>query len=154
MTPDTPDALARLHAAAFTTDRPWSADEMRGLLDSPHVRLHSHPQGFALTRLILDEAELLTLAVDPAHRRRGIGAYLLTGWLDSLQGRAATAFLEVAADNTAARALYERHGFAVVSMRRAYYHRAAGPDADAVIMQRRFPCGQPPVSPLPNTESG
>ncbi|APE44306.1 ribosomal-protein-alanine acetyltransferase [Sulfitobacter alexandrii] len=150
----TPEALARLHAAAFSTDRAWSAAEIGSLLDSPHVRLHRDPHGFALTRLVLDEAELLTLAVDPAHQRRGIGARLLTDWLDSIAGRAATAFLEVAADNAAARALYDRHGFAVIGTRPAYYRRTVGPDADAVIMQRRFPRGHAPDSPPASTESG
>lgn len=140
----TPTALAQLHAAAFTTERPWSAHEIGGLLDDRHVILFPHPHGFALTRLILDEAELLTLAVDPAHRRQGIGDRLMTDWLAHLKDHAATAFLEVAADNAAALALYRRHGFAVVSTRRAYYRRAHMPDADAVIMQRRFPLGQPP----------
>lgn len=139
----TPDRLAQLHAAAFATERPWTAQEMGDLLHSPHVTLIDHPHGFALTRLIVDEAELLTLAVDPVHRRQGIADTLMTRWLNSLTGQAATAFLEVAADNTAARALYTRHDFSVISTRRAYYHRAGAPDADAVIMQRRFPRGQP-----------
>lgn len=139
----TPARLAELHAAAFTHERPWSADEMGGLLDSPHVTLLPHPHGFALTRLILDEAELLTLAVDPAQQRQGIGDSLMQTWLDQLESRAATAFLEVAADNTPARALYHRHGFAVISTRPAYYRRTQGPDADALIMQRCFPYGKP-----------
>lgn len=140
----TPDALARLHAAAFSTERPWSAHEIGSLLDSPHVTLIEHPNGFALTRLVVDEAELLTLAVDPAHQRQGIANALMDRWLLGLHGHASTAFLEVAADNTAARALYLRHGFDVISTRKAYYRRTHAPDADAVIMQRRLPLGQHP----------
>ncbi len=138
----TPARLAELHAAAFTHERPWSAPEMASLLDSPHVTLLPHPHGFALTRLILDEAELLTLAVDPAHQRQGIGDSLMQSWLDRLETRAATAFLEVAADNTPARTLYQRHGFAVISTRPGYYRRTPGPNADALIMQRYLPCGK------------
>lgn len=137
-----PEDLARIHAAAFARDRPWAAAEFRDLLQSPHVALIDHPNGFALTRLIADEAELLTLAVDPAFHRQGIARRLMQNWLGWLQGLTGTAFLEVAGDNTAARGLYAAHGFAVVSTRKAYYRRTNGPDADAVIMQRGFPYGQ------------
>lgn len=127
--------LARLHRAAFTVSRPWSAAEIDGLLDSPYVTLFRHSNGFALARLVAGEAELLTVAVDPAHHRKGIAEGLLRDWLTTLKDGAETAFLEVAADNAAAQALYGKLGFAEVARREGYYARAGAANADAVIMQ-------------------
>lgn len=141
----TPEKLADIHAAAFSVDRPWSAAEFADLLDNPFAQLITRPQGFALIRQIADEAELLTLAVDPAYQRQGIAHALMRDWLTPLETQQATAFLEVAADNAPARALYARHGFAQIATRPGYYRRAGAPAVDAVIMQRRFPRGQVPV---------
>lgn len=131
----TPAALAALHAAAFTTERSWSAQEFDDLLASPYVVVFTQPHGFALTRSIADESELLTLAVDSAHRRAGIASHLLHAWLHSISPTCKTAFLEVAADNTGAIALYERHGFAKIATRTGYYQRKDAPAADALIYQ-------------------
>jgi [ribosomal protein S18]-alanine N-acetyltransferase len=103
----TPADLARLHAACFTMPRPWGAAEFADLLASPLVFLVAEPAGFALGRAVADEAELLTLAVDPSARRQGSGRRLLTKFEAEAASRGATsAFLDVAAGNDAARALY------------------------------------------------
>ena len=74
----TPDALAALHRLCFTdTPRPWSAEEFRELLELPSTLFAVRPGGFALGRLAGLEAEVLTLAVHPAARRRGLGAALV-----------------------------------------------------------------------------
>lgn len=130
-----PEALARLHRAAFTMSRPWSAAEIADLLASSHVSLFSHAHGFALTRLVAGEAELLTVAVDPRHQRKGIAGGLLRQWLEGLSGKAESAFLEVAADNAAAQSLYADLGFSEVARRPAYYFRADAAAVDAVIMR-------------------
>ena len=130
----TPDDLARIHRAAFTSDRPWRAREFADLLQSPHVALSDAAHGFALTRTVAGESELLTVAVDPAFQRRGIARQLLDSWLTAAKENAARAFLEVAADNHAAIALYHQLGFAEISRRRGYYARADAAPADALIM--------------------
>lgn len=132
----TPAALATIHAAAFTQDRPWQEAEFASLLDSPFVQLFTRPGGFALTRTIAGESELLTLAVDPAQQRRGLGRALLRDWLAALPADCKSAFLEVAADNLPARALYDDQGFAQIATRRAYYARSGVPPVDAYILQR------------------
>lgn len=134
----TPAALAALHAAAFDHDRPWSASEFATLQETPYTHLFHTPQGFALTRTIAGESELLTLAVHPGHQRKGIAAGLMQQWLSQIATSAETAFLEVAADNHAAQALYRKFGFEMVATRAAYYHRKDAPSADALIYRRRL----------------
>lgn len=127
----TPDRLARLHGACFVRPRPWTAAEFAGLLDSPHVFVLSRPEGFLLGRVAADEAELLTLAVAPAARRRGIARGLLAGFAATSRARGAVrAFLEVAADNAPAQALYRGAGWREAGRRRRYY----AADLDAVVM--------------------
>ncbi|UWR32719.1 GNAT family N-acetyltransferase [Sulfitobacter sp. W027] len=133
--------LAALHAAAFTQDRPWQEAEFASLLDSPFVQLFTRPGGFALTRTIAGESELLTLAVAPAHQRQGLGRALLRDWLAALPVDCDSAFLEVAADNYPARALYVDEGFAQIAIRRAYYARKDAVAVDACILQRRLTHG-------------
>ncbi len=136
----TPDALAALHAAAFTDQRPWSAVEFTTLLASPHVYLIAQPKGFALGRVILDEVELLTIATAPDARRQGIGRTLLAAFeAKALNRGARMAHLEVAADNRAARALYAAAGWEDAGRRPAYYPRHDAPPADALLMQKRLP---------------
>lgn len=141
----TPEDMAALHAAAFAPDRGWTAAEIADLCASPFVDALTSPAGFALIRTVAEEAELLTLAVDPARRRSGIGTRLMQRWLSTTP--AERAFLEVAADNRAAQALYARHGFAVTGRRRGYYARPGGPAVDAVLMQVAVTHRQPDETP-------
>lgn len=133
----TPDTLAALHIAAFTDQRPWSAEEFEALLTSPHVFLVSQPQGFALGRVILDEVELLTIATAPEARRRGVGRDLMGAFEAEAKRRGAElAHLEVAADNLPALALYRGQGWAETGRRTGYYARPDGPAMDAVLMRK------------------
>ena len=134
------DALAKLHAAAF--DPSWSAEDIRQMLSARGtfaLAVDAAPgslAGFILCRVIAGEAEVLTLAVRPEHRRRGVGGALLAA-AEAIASKTATAmFLEVAADNIGAIALYERAGYAAVGRRAGYYARRAGAGADAVVMRR------------------
>ena len=132
--------LAQLHAEAF--DRPWSAVEFQTLLAQPGVGALAVEEdeallGFVLIRAIAGEAEILTLAVAPNARRRRIGAALVEAATAAAQSLGAEAlFLEVAADNVAALALYRRASFDVAGRRPGYYARAAGAAMDAVVMRR------------------
>lgn len=90
------------------------------------------PAGLVLWGRVLDEAEILTIAVLPPWRRRGIGGLLLRAALAAVaEAGAVSMFLEAAADNLAALALYERHDFQRIGLRKGYY---AG--VDAVTMRR------------------
>ncbi len=137
MTPTTmtPAAMARLHAACFTSPRPWSEAEIADLLTVPLVFAITESGGFAMGRAVVGEAELLTLAVDPGQRRQGIGAALVSGFLTEAKARKADrAFLEVNPDNAPAISLYLKAGFTVSGRRRGYYHPPTGPALDALIM--------------------
>lgn len=88
--------------------------------------------GFALTRCLLDEEELLLLAVDPRWRRRGIGRLLLDRVIADARARGiARLFLEMRDGNDAAR-LYAGAGFAQVGRRADYYRRGSGGPFDAI----------------------
>ena len=131
----TPEALAALHALCFRVPRPYTAQEFRDLLAQPGCFLITDPHGFALGRLVADEAELLTLAVDPDHRRAGHGTRLVIGFEAEARTRGASrAFLEVAACNRAARRLYEALGYAELGRRPGYYQPADRPPEDALIL--------------------
>jgi len=86
---------------------------------------------------VLDEAELLTIAIHPDHRRTGLGRLHLEQFHATAARLGATrAVLEVAVDNAAARALYDNAGYAVAGTRRGYYRTPEGAQIDAVIMAR------------------
>ena len=138
-----PNRLAQIHAAAFPQDRSWSAQEFEQLMASKFVTLISDANGFALTRLVAGETELLTLAVDPAQQNQGIGRGLLQRWLDI---PADTAFLEVAADNAPAIHLYSGLGFEITATRRRYYLRKDAAAVDALTMSLDLTRRHPVVS--------
>ncbi|OWU78992.1 GNAT family N-acetyltransferase [Phaeobacter sp. 22II1-1F12B] len=131
----TPETLALVHKAAYAPDRPWSVEEFAVLLDQPGTVVTGDERGFALARVLFDEAELLTIATHPDHRRQGIGYELMQAWQNICAEKGATrALLEVAADNTAARALYARCGYEQIGQRKGYYARADAPAVDAIVM--------------------
>jgi len=140
--PLTPAQMAATHTAAFTLSRPWRAEEFGALLDQPGTFFVGDAACFALGRVIAGEAELLTVATHPHHRRRGLARDRMTWWIGEAAARgAAHAFLEVATDNAPALALYAATGFARAGLRPGYYPRPQGPAADAVVMTRALPLG-------------
>jgi ribosomal-protein-alanine N-acetyltransferase len=133
-----PDALAALHARAFTdAPRPWTPAEFAAFLVEPSTILVTRSAGFAVGRVAGAEAELLTLAVDPAARRQGVGRCLVAAFEAEAAARGATdALLEVAVTNAAARSLYAALGYSEVGRRRAYYVRPEAPPVDALVLAK------------------
>ena len=132
----TPEAMAARHAPAVPGARGWSSTEIAALLTAPGGFAVCEPTGFALGRAIAGEAELLTVAVDRAAQRRGTGQALLAAFEAQARARGAErGFLEVAADNTAAIALYRGAGWAETGRRRGYYARPGGA-VDALTMAK------------------
>lgn len=135
-------ACRQLHAGAFA--RGWTDAEFEQLLQDRTVLAHvltdgtgQRLQGFAVSRHVLDEAELLTIVLDPALRGQGRGRQLLETHFAALRAAGVrTIFLEVAEDNKAARALYSRFGFAEVGKRAGYYPAGGGLRATALVLRR------------------
>lgn len=133
----TPKVLAALHGRCFVTPRAWSEAEFEAQIADPKVLLIGDGPGFALARVVLDEAELLTLAVDPVSQGRGVGFDLLAR-IEALAAKAGakTMHLEVSAENGAARALYAKAGYAQTGQRPRYYRTPDGRRIDALILAR------------------
>lgn len=138
VTAEDADRLAALHAEGF--DAPWSAREIADVLAWPGVfgllAGDTDDEGMILMRVIADDAEVLTIAVAPRARRRGVARALLA---ESV-GRAVLAgadamFLEVAVDNAPAIALYQALGFVAAGRRKDYYDRGAEGHVDALALR-------------------
>ena len=136
------EALAAVHRACFA--EVWTASTMAEFLTesitvSAVARCGAAVVGFALCRLAADECEVLTCAVAPVFGRRGIGRSVLEAAFGEAVSRGARrVFLEVAADNDAAIALYAECGLLAVGLRRRYYRRAGDAEIDALIMSREL----------------
>jgi len=135
-----PADMAATHAAAFAQSRPWSAAEFAALLHHPLCFASGDARCFALVRVVADEAELLTIATHPNHQRQGLARAAMADWQTTAQSRgAAQGFLDVAADNSAAIALYQSCGFEITGRRRGYYRRDGRAPVDALLMSYAFP---------------
>lgn len=125
------DPAGRLPLAAYIEKScfasPWDLSSILSVLESRNASLYlaeenGVPVSYCLAASVLDEAELLRIAVLPDYRRRGIAdrlmKLLLSEWRES---GIRQAFLEVRESNTAAVALYEKNGFRPVCIRKKYY---------------------------------
>jgi len=127
-------AIARLERSAAL--HPWSEDSLRGMLALPTTRafldIESVARGYVLASVVSDEGEVLSLGVDPASRRCGIGLGLLEA-VHSMWRRegVCSGYLEVHRSNEGAQSLYLRAGWEEVGLRAGYY----GPGEDAVLMR-------------------
>lgn len=119
----------------------WTMAQCAGLLPLPGVwltlaRRDGDVLGFALARLVADEAELLLLAVKTAGQRRGVGRILIEHFEDEATARGASRLhLEVREGNHAL-SLYERAGFSLVGRRRDYYSGQKGDRYDALTLAK------------------
>jgi ribosomal-protein-alanine N-acetyltransferase len=125
--------LAVLHAACFPDA--WDAAAITALLVTPGTFVFRSDDGFVMARAVAGEAEILTLAVVPQARGRGLGRALLQAAIVKAKALGAQAmFLEVGTDNPAALALYAGLGFTKVGDRKAYYASGSG-GRDALVLR-------------------
>lgn len=130
-------------AAAYAIEQrshafPWSEKTFASNQGDRYFNLRLDVDGdmaaFAITQVVLDEATLFNIAVNPDYQRRGLGRALLEHLISELESRAVTTlWLEVRASNQAAIALYERLGFNEATIRRNYYPAKEGRE-DAIVM--------------------
>jgi len=136
-------AITAIMQAAFDPryGEAWTASQCAGVMAMPGVwltvaEIDGAPGGFALTRVIVDEAELLLLAVRPECRRRGLGRALLRSAVAESRARGATRIhLEVRAGNDAV-ALYRSAGFEKVGQRKDYYRGINDKLFDAITLRK------------------
>jgi ribosomal-protein-alanine N-acetyltransferase len=132
--------LAAIHASAFT--RPWGTLDFERMLgergivaDGLFLGRATKPSGFVLSRIVLDEAEIITVAIGAEARGKGHARALLTHHLDALSRRGVVrVHLEVEDGNGPAIALYRRAGFRETGQREGYYQKADGTKASALTM--------------------
>ncbi|TLG11521.1 ribosomal-protein-alanine N-acetyltransferase [Nocardia cyriacigeorgica] len=137
------DRCVELEQLLFPEDDPWHAVSFRSELAAGHNRYitardeDDRMVGYAGIALLGDnehpEAEVHTIGVDPQCHRAGIGTKLLEALLAEAALRGGPVFLEVRTDNAAAIALYAKHGFHIIGLRKNYYHPSG---ADAYTMRR------------------
>jgi ribosomal-protein-alanine N-acetyltransferase len=133
---------AELERELFDGEDPWSEPTFRSELDAGNFYLGAYVDGYGLVgyaglSVVRDgralEANVHTIAVDPAWQRQGIGRAMLNALLDKADEVHAPVFLEVRTDNEGAIRLYEEHGFSRIGVRRRYYQPSG---ADAYTMAR------------------
>ncbi|MFA5900799.1 MAG: GNAT family N-acetyltransferase [Hyphomicrobium sp.] len=138
--PERAEEIAALHARLF--DPAWDAASITSAIEHPasasfiaQVREPLILAGFIIGRIAADEAELLTVGVAPEWQRRGIGRRMVEGLARAARrAEVKRLFLEVAADNEAAGALYSSLGFIPTGGRKGYYQRPGGVSVDAYIL--------------------
>lgn len=142
LSPDHARAMAALHAQAFA--RPWSAGDLEAMVVDPMVvgdglflGRDRQPVGFALSRVVLDEAEILTVVVARRCQGKGLSKILLAAHLGRIMARGVRdIFLEVEEGNKPAIALYEAFAFLHSGRRESYYVKPDGRRVAAQLMRR------------------
>ena len=138
------DAVMRIMNDSFDPafGEAWTAPQCAGLLPLPGVWLllardtARRPLGFAFSRAVAGEAELLLLAVRKSAQRRGVGDRLMQRFVGDAGARGAERLHLEVRDGNEAIGLYRRHGFSEVGRRRNYYSGASGQRFDAITLAR------------------
>ncbi len=131
--------LSRIHAASF--DDGWTTQDFATWLARTEgiavlALREREPVAFGLALAAGSDAELLTIATDPAQRRSGLGRQIFRALDAAAQARGLERWiLEVARNNVAAQGLYKSHGFVEIGVRKAYYKSGDG-RVDALVMSR------------------
>ena len=132
--------VAELEKLCFPAD-PWSEDLFRAAMECPDTALlvaeteDGAVLGYAVLSAVLDEGNLDNIAVAPRCRRRGVADALLSALTNIGRTKLSVLFLEVRVSNYPAIALYEKHGFVPVGLRKNYYEI---PREDALLMTLDF----------------
>ena len=135
----TSDLDELLHIQEQTQETEWTAAQFLEYIESEQcwvAMVDDAVAGFAIFTHVLDEAELLNIAVAPAFQRQGIALRLFKSVVRELKkGRINQCFLEVATLNHNAQRLYQKLGFEQVAIRKNYYQRKNGSIDDAIVMR-------------------
>ena len=131
--------VAELEKICFSD--PWSENSVASELKNPlSCWLVAEEDGVAAgyigSQTVMDESDMMNVAVHPDHRRKGVAESLVNELIEALKKRGSRCLtLEVRASNEPAKALYEKLGFVQVGLRRNYYRN---PKEDALILRKEF----------------
>ncbi len=129
--------VAELEKLCFS--QPWSENSVAGELTNPlSLWLVAVEDGAVIgyvgSQTVMDESDMMNIAVHPDHRRKGVAQALVAALIEGLRQRGSSCLtLEVRGSNESARALYDRLGFLEIGVRRNYYR---APKEDARILRR------------------
>ena len=121
---------------------PWTRGNFIDALNSGNLcqvyQIQDQMVGYMVAMSAVDEMHLLTLSIDHAYQRQGLGRALLNEILNSARAMdMQRVILEVRPSNVAAVALYRKAGFSELALRRDYYPAAGGRE-DALVMEYRL----------------
>ncbi len=131
--------IARLEAQCFSD--PWSEKSIASELENPLslwlvAEENGRVWGYVGSQTVLDESDMMNVAVDPGFRRQGIARALIETLIAELSKMGSRCLrLEVRVSNENARALYARMGFQQLGLRKNYYHN---PKEDALILGKEW----------------
>ena len=139
MTADHVSSVACLEKLCFAD--PWSENSVASELNNPLslwlvAMEEDKVAGYVGSQTVIDESDMMNVAVHPDHRRKGIAEALVVELVEALKKRESHCLtLEVRASNEPAKALYEKLGFAQVGLRKNYYRN---PKEDALILRKEW----------------
>jgi len=126
--------LSTMHADCFAKN--WSERDFAEMFDFAGTFAIIAEQGFAVIRILFDEAEIITVGVEKSARKQGVAAKIVAQMLEFVtQKQVANIFLEVRKSNIAAINLYQKFDFKIISTRKNYYHNDDGTSEDAIMMR-------------------
>ena len=129
------EAVAKIERSVQS--HPWTLKQFQDAVtayQSTVIEVQGQVAGFCILQPVLDEANLLLMAIDPAQQGQGLGYQLLEASVTMLKNNPVQIFLEVRESNQAAIKLYEKSGFHQIDLRKNYYPNANGSREHAIIM--------------------
>ena len=130
------EELERIHSLCFTDS--WNTDTLEAMLTvygtyGIAIGIDQEIQGFVLYRQPFNDAEVLTICVNPKMENKGNGTLLIQHMLKHLN-KTGKCFLEVSPKNTYAVKLYKKFNFSIIHTRKNYYAKGE----DAYVMMREI----------------
>ena len=131
------DVAAVAEIEKMVQSHPWTLKQFEEAVKSYQstvIEQNGQVVGFCILQTVLDEANLLLMAIDPSQQGKGLGYQLLDASIEMLKNDPVQIFLEVRESNTAAIKLYEKSDFHQIDLRKNYYPKSDGTKEHAIIM--------------------
>jgi [ribosomal protein S18]-alanine N-acetyltransferase len=131
------DVQRVVNIETLVQSHPWTLKQFEESIEayqSTVIEYNDEVVGFCILQPVLDEANLLLMAIDPKVQGQGLGFNLLEKSIEQLNNNPVQIFLEVRESNIPAIRLYEKSGFHQIDLRKNYYPKAGGGKEHAIIM--------------------